>query len=213
MTRKLEKVRSARNLLPPGEQDPRSARSREALRRAFLRLLEVKPLDQITIQEITSAAELGYVTFFRHHATKESLLNEIAADQIRFLVKLTLAVLDRSNVRTASLALCSYVDEHRALWSTLLTGGAASVIREEYIRLSSEVAETRAPPDSWLSKEIAGILVVSATIELLTWWLRQKEPESIEEIAEIHERIIILPVMNSKRYSHRPRRTGKSRSR
>jgi AcrR family transcriptional regulator len=201
MTRKLEKVRSARNLLPPGEQDPRSARSREALRRAFLSLLEVKPLEHITIQDITSSAELGYVTFFRHHATKESLLKEIAADQIRFLVKLTLAVLDRSNVRTASLALCSYVDEHRALWSTLLTGGAASVIREEYIRLSSEVAETRTPPDSWLIPEIAGILVVSATIELLTWWLRQKEPESIEEIAEIHERIIISPVMNAKKRS------------
>ncbi|HEX4376204.1 MAG TPA: TetR/AcrR family transcriptional regulator [Steroidobacteraceae bacterium] len=202
MTRKLEKVRSARNLLPPGEQDPRSARSREALRRAFLGLLETKPLEQITIQEITSAAELGYVTFFRHHATKESLLNEIAADQIRFLVKLTLAVLDRSNVlRTASLALCSYVDEHRALWTTLLTGGAAAVIREEYIRLSSEVAETRTPPDSWLSSEIAGILVVSATIELLSWWLRQKVPQSIEQIAEIHERIIISPVMNAKKRS------------
>jgi AcrR family transcriptional regulator len=131
MTRKLEKVRAARSLQTPGEQDPRAARSREALRRAFLGLLESKPLDQITIQDITSAADLGYVTFFRHHATKESLLNEIAADQIRFLVSLTLAVLDRSNVRAASLALCSYVDQHRALWTTLLTGGAAAVIREE----------------------------------------------------------------------------------
>ena len=201
MARKLEKVRTAHSLQTPGEQDPRAARSREALRRAFLGLLETKSLDQITIQDITSSAELGYVTFFRHHATKESLLNEIAADQIRFLVQLTLAVLDRSNVRAASLALCSYVDQHRALWTTLLTGGAAAVIREEYIRLSSEVAEKRTPPDSWLSPEIAGILVVSATIELLTWWLRQKHPEPIERVAEIHERIIISPVMNAKKRS------------
>jgi AcrR family transcriptional regulator len=203
MARKLEKVRSARSRQLPGEQDPRAVRSREALRRALLGLLEHKSLDQITIQDITSAAELGYVTFFRHHATKDALLDEIAADQIRYLVELTLAVLDRSNVRAASLALCSYVDEHRALWTTLLTGGAAAVIRDEYIRLSSEVAETRTPPDSWLLPEIAGILVVSATIELLTWWLRQKQPETIERIAEIHEHIIISPVMNAKKqHSH-----------
>jgi hypothetical protein len=49
--------------------------------------------------------------------------------------------------------------------------------------------------------EIAGILVVSATIELLTWWLRQKHPQPIERVAEIHERIIISPVMNAKKRS------------
>jgi AcrR family transcriptional regulator len=211
MARKLATVRSARSQQSPGEQDPRSVRSREALRRAFLALLEVKPLDQITIQDIASCAGVGYVTFFRHHATKDSLLREIATDQIQRLVDLSLAALDRSNsnVRAASLALCAYVDQHRALWTTLLTGGAAAVLREEFIRLSGVVAEKRTPPDSWLSAEIGGILTVSSTLELLTWWLRQKEPLPIEDIADIHERIIILPVMNSKKYSRRPRRQRK----
>jgi AcrR family transcriptional regulator len=211
MARKLATVRSARSQQSPGEQDPRSVRSRKALRRAFLALLEIKPLDQITIQDIASSAGVGYVTFFRHHATKDSLLREIATDQIQCLVDLSLAALDRSNsnVRAASLALCAYVDQHRALWTTLLTGGAAAVLREEFIRLSGVVAENRTPPDSWLSAEIGGILTVSSTLELLTWWLRQKAPLPIEDIADIHERIIILPVMNSKKYSHRPRRLRK----
>src|SRR5262249_9722475 len=84
-------------------QDPRAVRSREALRGAFLELLETKALDQITIQEITERAGVGYVTFFRHHGTKESLLNEIAADQIRRLVELTLPVLDAVDSRAASI--------------------------------------------------------------------------------------------------------------
>src|SRR5581483_38901 len=139
MARKLGQVRKAHQPALFNVQDPRAVRSREALRRAFLELLETKPLDQITIQEITGRAGVGYVTFFRHHGTKESLLNEIAADQIRRLVDLTLPVLDAVDSRAASLALCSYVNEHRALWSTLLTGGAAAVLREEYIRVSAEV--------------------------------------------------------------------------
>jgi hypothetical protein len=76
------------------------------------------------------------------------------------------------------------------------------------------VAETRAPPDGWLSAEIAGILSVSSTLELLTWWLRQKPPLPIEHIAEIHERIVISPIMNAqdnpRRPSAAPRRSGKA---
>jgi AcrR family transcriptional regulator len=178
-------------------QDPRAVRSREALRSAFLELLEAKPLEQITIQEITERAGVGYVTFFRHHGTKEALLSEIAADQIRRLVELTLPVLDAVDSRAASVALCSYVNEHRALWSTLLTGGAAAVLREEYIRKSAEVAEVRAKPGAWLPSDIAGILFVSSTLELLTWWLRQKNPMPVEQVAAMHDRVITSPVIHS----------------
>lgn len=178
-------------------QDPRAIRSREALRRAFLGLLETRPLEQITVQEITEAAGVGYVTFFRHHATKEFLLNEIAAEQIRCLVDLTLPIFDAHDARAASVALCAYVDEHRALWSTLLTGGAAAALREEYIRVSREVAQTRAKTNAWCPVDIVGILVVSSTLELLTWWLRQKKPLSIDKVAEIHYRAVISPVISA----------------
>jgi AcrR family transcriptional regulator len=197
MARKLGQLSKVHQPHLSTVQDPRALRSREALRRAFLELLESKSLEQITIQEITERAGVGYVTFFRHHATKESLLNEIAADQIRHLVELTLPVFDADDTRGASLALCAYVHEHRALWSTLLTGGAAAALRDEYIRISSEVAENRAGPDSSLPADIAGILVVSSTLELLTWWLRQKKPLRIEQIAEIHEHVIISPVIHA----------------
>jgi AcrR family transcriptional regulator len=184
-------------------QDPRAIRSREALRRAFLELLETRPLEQITVQEITEAAGVSYVTFFRHHATKEFLLNEIAAQQIRRLVDLTLPIFDARDTRAASVALCAYVDEHRALWCTLLTGGAAAALREEYIRVSREVAQTRTKSDAWCPPDIAGILVVSSTLELLTWWLRQKRPVSIEKVAEIHYRAIISPVISTQKAGNR----------
>ncbi len=196
MARKSGQARKGQQTPLFNVQDPRAVRSRDALRRAFLELLETKALDQITIQEITERASVGYVTFFRHHGTKESLLNEIAADQIRRLVDLTLPVLDAVDSRAASLALCSYVNEHRALWTTLLTGGAAAVLREEYIRISAEVAEVRAKPGAWLPSDIAGILFVSSTLELLTWWLRQARPMPVEQVAEMHDRVITSPLLS-----------------
>jgi AcrR family transcriptional regulator len=178
-------------------RDARAVRTREALRRALLRLLDLKPLEQITIRDICEVADVGYTTFFRHHSTKESLLNDVAAEQIGRLVGLALEVADTSDTRAASIALCTYVDEHRKLWSTLLTGGAAGAMRDEFIRLSRQIAATRAQPGAWPPPDVATILVASSTIELLSWWLRDRKPLTIEQVAEIHARVIITPAVGA----------------
>jgi AcrR family transcriptional regulator len=177
--------------------DPRTVRTREALRNALLRLLERKPLEQITIREIVAHAKISYVTFFRHHPTKEALLHDIAAEQVRGLTELMLPALDARDTRAASIALCTYVDYRRKLWSTLLTGGAATVLREEFLRQAAEVAASRADPDSWFPPELAVMLNVSSTIEVLSWWLRQKRPLPIDRMAQIHERVVIIPILDA----------------
>jgi AcrR family transcriptional regulator len=178
-------------------QDARAVRTREALRKALLRLLDLKSLEQITIRDICEVAGVGYTTFFRHHTSKESLLDDVAAEQIGRLVGLALPVADTSDTRAASITLCTYVDKNRKLWATLLTGGAAGAMREEFLRISRQIATTRAQPGSWPPPDIAIILVVSSTIELLSWWLEDKNPLRIEQVAEIHERLIITPTVNA----------------
>jgi len=177
--------------------DARVVQTREALRKALLELLDKKPFEQITIREITAAAGVGYTTFFRHHQGKEELLNDIAADEIKHLIELALPVLDTTDIKTASLTLCKSVAEHRALWSTLLTGGAASVLREEFMRLSREIAASWDTGDNWLPTEVGILLSTSGTIELLTWWLKQKNPISVEKLAAIYERVVVAPVVSS----------------
>jgi AcrR family transcriptional regulator len=176
-------------------QDPRAVRTRESLRAALLSLLERKPFEQVTVRDIAGTAGIGYVTFFRHHTTKEALLHEVVADQVRRLTELMIPALEASDTRTASMALCTYVDQHRKLWSTLLIGGAAAVLREELLRSAAEVAATRSNPDNWFPPELAVTFNVTCTIELLAWWLRQKKPVAVERVAEIHVRIIIDPVI------------------
>ncbi len=188
-------------------KDPRAIRSRHALHSALLELLEAKPLDQITVRDITAKAGVGYATFFRHHPTKEALLDDVAAQQIGYLFNLSLPVMDAHDLRAGSIALFTYVNEHRSLWATLLTGGAAGTIREEFLRQAREVAVLRAPSGGWLSDEVGVLLIVSGTIELLAWWLRQSDPLSIERIAEIHDRIVVAPAIAA----NTAKRRGKSR--
>jgi AcrR family transcriptional regulator len=180
-------------------QDARAVRTREALRHALLRLLELKSLEQITIRDICEVSEVGYTTFFRHHPTKESLLDDVAAEQIGQLIGLSMQAAEAATTRAGSLALFAYVDEHRKLWSTLLTGGAEGAMRNEFLRLSRQIAATRAHGDVWPPADIVTVLVASSTIELLSWWLRQKKPLTIEQMAEIHERVIVTPTINTDR--------------
>lgn len=175
--------------------DARAVRTREALRVALLDLLETQPLDQITIRDIAAGAGIGYTTFFRHHPTKESLLDDLAAEQIRSLIGLVMPVMDARSAREGSEALFSYVQERRALWTTLLTGGAAGALREEFMKVSLEIAAARSDRSAWPPFEVITTLVVSGTIELLAWWLRQAKPLPIREIAEIHEVYVVQPAM------------------
>jgi len=168
-------------------------RTRAALRDALLVLLDEKPLDQITIRDITARSGIGYATFFRHHETKAALLDDLVADQISDLLKLALPVLWETDSREAARALCRYVDERRKLWSALLTGGAAGSMRQEFIRQARQVPPRPSHPDSWLPDDLRVVYGVSATVEILAWWLQQRQDFSVDRVAEILDRLVIAP--------------------
>lgn len=175
--------------------DLRSIRTRELLRTALLKLLEQRSLDEIVIRDITTTARVGYATFYRHYPTKEALLDDLAREQVEHLVNMSLPVLDSANTLAAYTTLFSYVDQHRSMWTTLLTGGAASAIKQQLLHLSREVAATRSVLDSAPATELRVVLVVTCTVELLAWWLGQPNPMSVDDIAKTFDDTIISPMM------------------
>jgi AcrR family transcriptional regulator len=185
--------------------DPRAVKSRQALGAALLNLLERKPFDQVTIREIAANAGVHYATFFRHHPTKESLLDEVAAEQIDRLGALTMPLLGASDDLAAFLALANYVNDHRALWTTLLAGGAAEAMRAQWLRVSTEVAMERAPKDGWLPIDLAVSCTVSLIVETILWWLAQAEGAcSTRDLARYMESLVRAASTASARGAHPP---------
>ena len=185
-----------------GPSDARQVRSRNALTGALLELLEEKPFDQLTIREISARAGTGYATFFRHYPTKEALLNDVASEEIADLLNRTLPVLHDSNSYESTRALCRHVGEHRNLWVALLTGGAASILREEFIRQARELPKDFAEVKSWLPADLGVVYGAGATIDLLAWWLSQHDDDySAEEIAAILNRLVIAPLVDHRKQS------------
>lgn len=173
--------------------DARIRRSRAGLRAALVALLAEMPFEQVTIREVAARAGVGYTTYFRHYPGKEALLDDVIAAEVRGLTGFALPLYDAADSGAACLALCRYVQDHRLLWTALLTGGAAGSVKEELLRQGRMAAarsgEGRLPPDLGIA------LAIAVTMELMAWWLRQAEPWPAERVAAILDQTGIRPLI------------------
>jgi AcrR family transcriptional regulator len=183
---------------PRESHQERTARTRDALRNALLQLLQEQPFEQIITREITTTAKVGYATFFRHYNGKDELLHDLASDEIRRLLGLTLPIFYSVDSKASTEAMCAYVWEHRQLWRALLTGGAASILKEEYLQQALAVPQDYPSLEIGLPSDLAVTVAVSAVIEVLAWWLKQGKPVPVKSIAELTYRLAIAPVLPDK---------------
>lgn len=179
-------------------KDARAQRSAAALREALLSLLQRKPFEQVSVREICAEAQVHYATFFRHYAAKEALLEHVAAAQIERLVALTLPIYAAEDKPASFLQLCTYVDEHRALWSILLNGGARQTMRDEWLRLARVVADNQTSAPGWIPQELAIICSVSLLADSVSWWLMQ-DPGAVsaEKMAQVLQRLIAFAISDT----------------
>ena len=175
--------------------DARAVRTRRTLRDALLRLIETRPFDQITIREIAGESSIGYATFFRHYASKEALLDDLAAAEIATLLDRALPILFANDSRRSCLALFDYVAQHRTLWSVLLTGGAAATVKQEFTTQAKRIADEQGSRVRLIPNELRAVVAVGATVEIISWWLGQTVPYDVPKMAEILDRLVVVPAV------------------
>lgn len=183
-----------RTTTPSKPNDARVQRSVDALRSAILELLESKPLDQILIREITDTAGLSYPTFFRRFASKDELVEDIAAEEVRKLLTVGYtAALEKGLYPGSGEPLCLYVHQHRKLWRRLLTGGAAPAMRGEFMRVAAERAASHPRVNPWFPTELAVPFVAGGVFEILAWWMRQPDDYPVENVIKLFDALIVEP--------------------
>lgn len=92
--------------------DPRIRRTRHMLRTALVSLLQEKPFDEISVQDISERSTVNRATFYDHYVDKSALVEDLVRQQFLEFLKERTVNYDGScpsAVRTLILAVCDFL--------------------------------------------------------------------------------------------------------
>ena len=182
--------------------DRRVRRTQKSLGDALIALALEKDFDEITIQEITDRADIGYRTFFRHYADKDELLNDVLSvvklemrelmspPPLQFFTDPNLQVDELPNTRI----LFEHVQENIDLYRVLLFSNRGLVQPLKDFAVQEFKAHYDAFLDTDIPFEIITNHMISSIITLMRWWLNNEMCYSPKELGDIANRLIIQPI-------------------
>jgi AcrR family transcriptional regulator len=182
--------------------DRRKLRTRKQLKEALLELILEKGYDTVTIEDITERADLGRTTFYLHYKDKEQLLLEsIESIAIDLLKQITenfpaftqpgLALENRENLLYAPILLVfRHAKENANLYLIILRGEGAyktnNRLRQIINRITANIMTERIESLGLKSPQIPIDIMTNyfagALLTVVTWWLENDMPHSIEEM-------------------------------
>ena len=67
--------------------DLRVKKTKKAIRRAFFELIRQKPVEKITVRELSELAEINKTTFYAHYDTIYDLVDQLEQEMIETIVE------------------------------------------------------------------------------------------------------------------------------
>ena len=184
--------------MPNEKIDRRTNRTRHLLRDSLMALILEKGYDAVTVEDITTRADLGRTTFYLHYKDKEELLLE-SIDAIANDLKAQVDQLggprgiDGVQPRPIHLAF-NHAAEHADLYRIILQGEGATktatrlrqIISDgalEFIKTRMEATQPGILPGVEL--HLIADYFASALLGFMTWWLEAGSPYPPEQMADI----------------------------
>jgi len=166
--------------------DRRINRTRRLLRDSLMSLILEKGYDAVTVEDITTRADLGRTTFYLHYKDKEELLVE-SIDAIATDLKAQVDLLGSARAaggiqpRPIHIAF-NHAAEHADLYRIILKGEGATktatrlrhIISEgmlEFLQVRMGILQPGVTPD--VDMNLLSNYFASALLGFLTWWLEE----------------------------------------
>jgi len=170
--------------------DPRAQRTRDRLGDALIALIQEKPFDDVTVQDVLDRAQVSRSTFYEHYRDKDDLFLSDAEGLFRYMSGLLAGDLASERVLPVKEWL-AHVGAHASLRAALQPSGryhdflalaqgefARAIERRlaELPRAREIAAERRAP----LAHALAG-----SALSLMEWWLDRPTRPAPEEMDDL----------------------------
>ena len=183
-------------------QDRRIRRTQKLLGEALIALVLEKGYKNITIQEVTERADIGYRTYFRHYSGLDELSLAFAEDKLEELYKvlglpeIAEEVEDPIAVfRQSGEALFKHIQREIDVFQVLLLDDSLYFVLKPVMEAACKKSEVLfgSIPNPKISATIAANHIIASVFSLMRWWLENDTPHSPEEMGEIYTNLIIQP--------------------
>ncbi|MEY9965162.1 AcrR family transcriptional regulator [Streptacidiphilus sp. MAP12-16] len=174
--------------------DPRTARTRAALRRALLEECAERPLEDLTVAALVRRAGLGRATFYLHYPDLQALAVDACAEVVRDAVDALHAWRGAPDPAAPPPALAAFLADitpHAPLYRALLRPGGSGPLgellhQELRERSRAERALVGAP-----APELVASAVAAAFAGVLADWLHGLVPGTPEDLANLIWRLLV----------------------
>ena len=185
--------------------DRRQQKTRAAIFSAFTGLLEQKPYNSITVQEIIDAANIGRSTFYAHFETKDELLKALCRELFDHIVD---AARHREHTHgltpgegepiSVFLHMLMHLQENDRQILTLLSCESNDLFLRYYKDRLTDLVRTQVL--AGYDEEAAGIPkeflvnhISGSFVEMVQWWIKRGMPESPQELDRWFQAVIRRP--------------------
>lgn len=173
------------------ENDLRIIKTRKLIRDAFVKLIDIKGFDAITINNIADMAMINRSTFYLHYTDKYDLLQQTMEEAIQNILQL---VAPEAHIIDGKLEYDSFVqnissilkavENDALLYKIILNDKEMSGISKKFENALIEKLDICFPDHILISRDLFLQLITSLYMSAIRWWLNNDMKYSTNFIAE-----------------------------
>ena len=177
-------------------EDARVRRTRDALGDALVTLMQEKPFDTITVQDVLDRAKVGRSTFYSHYSDKDDLLMSDAEEFFESVAMLLSVRGDTSDRVFPVREFFGHIIEAKTFVDALVSSGkmndnmelARGLFARGIERRLSELPKGRGIPEN--DRPAIAFAHAGALIALLQWWVDRGMKQTPAEMDQLFHRMV-----------------------
>jgi AcrR family transcriptional regulator len=177
-------------------EDARVRRTRDALGDALVALMQEKPFDTITVQDVLDRAKVGRSTFYSHYSDKDDLLMSDAEEFFESVAMMLSVRGDTSDRVFPVREFFGHITEAKQFLDALMSAGKFNDNMELARGLFARGIERRLselPRGRGISAEERPAIAFAhagALLSLLTWWIDRGMRQPPAEMDQLFHKMV-----------------------
>ena len=182
--------------------DRRVRRTQKLLGEALVAEALEKGYKNITIQDVTTRADVGYRTYFRHYTGLDELLLSVAQDRLDQFYEILDLPLPGEVIQDpvaffqgVGATLFQHIQDNQQAFRFLLLDDGLRFVLDPVLERACQKVEVLLGglPQENIPAGVAANHIISSTVSLIRWWLENDTPHSPDKAGRIFTDLIIQP--------------------